>query len=248
MSNMLKLSDISLTKLNNAEFTYFAGQITAQIETHTAVALHVDETLFTAFKGNHGKLVELVDQSRTADETAQIAETDKQEDDLLSYIFAALKSGRSHPIASKREAAQSLFNAVGTYTGVQSLPQRQQVQKVDGLILDLEKEANAAHIATLGLTAEVSELKTLNATYAGLLASRAESQKANPVESAKPIRREMYGQYDEIVSTAWAFSIASPSEPLTAFITSVNKLIADTNAAYNQRMAQRKKEDEGGNE
>lgn len=60
---------------------------------------------------------------------------------------------------------------------------------------------------------------------------------ANLVESAKPIRMEMYDQYNEILTTAWVFSIASPSDVITAFITKVNKLIADTNLAYNQRMA-----------
>ena len=131
---------------------------------------------------------------------------------------------------------------------MQSLPQRQQVQTVDGLVLDLEKEATAAHLTTLGLASEVETLKSLNAEYGSLIASRADSQQANPVESAKPIRKEMYGQYDELVSTAWAFSVAVPSDALSGFggfVASVNKLIADTNTAYNQRMAQRKKEEEG---
>ena len=115
---------------------------------------------------------------------------------------------------------------------MQSLPQRQQVQTVDGLVLDLEKEATAAHLTTLGLASEVETLKSLNAEYGSLIASRADSQQANPVESAKPIRKEMYGQYDELVSTAWAFSVATPSDALSGFIASVNKLIADTNTAH----------------
>lgn len=117
------------------------------------------------------------------------------------------------------------------------------MQTVDGLVLDLEKEAVAAHFTTLGLASEVETLKTLNAEYGSLIARRADAQKSNPVESAKPIRQEMYEQYDELVSTAWAFSIAVPSDALSGFIASVNKLVADTNAAYNLRMAQRKKEE-----
>ena len=242
MSNLVKLADISLSKLNNAEFTYFAGQIISYIETATVEALHVAEATVTAFKTNHQKLVDLVDQSRAAKETAMIVETDKQEDDLLSYIFATVKSACSHPIATKREAAQAVYNTLRPYTGVQSLPQRQQIQTVDGIILDLGKEGTATHVATLGLTSEVETLTTLNATYGNLIASRADAQKTNPVESAKPIRQEMYTQYDELTSTAWAFSIAVPSAALSSFVASVNKLINDTNTAYNQRMAQRKKD------
>ena len=66
MSTIVKLADISLTKLNNAEFTYFAGQIISYIDAATVEALHVDAATFAGFKGNHGKLVDIVDQSRAA--------------------------------------------------------------------------------------------------------------------------------------------------------------------------------------
>ena len=114
----------------------------------------------------------------------------------LSFLFATVKGACSHPIAAKREAAQAVYAVMKPYTGVQSLPQRQQVQTVDGLVLDLEKEATAAHLATLGLTSEVETLKTLNAEYGSLIASRADSQQANPVESAKPIRKVFGEQAD----------------------------------------------------
>lgn len=243
MSNLVKLETLNFARLNNAEFTYFMGQFIAYTETATTEALHVGGSTFAALKADHQKLVDLVNQSRTAEETAKIAETDKQEDDLLSFLFATVKSACNHPIAAKREAAQSVYNVLKPYTGVQSLPQRQQVQTVDGILFDLKKEPVAANITALGLSAEVETLATLNAEYGSLIASRAETQQANPVESAKPVRKEMCELYDELVTTAWAFSIASPSDVLSGFIASVNKLIADTAAAYNQRMAQRKKDE-----
>lgn len=241
MSNITKLSTISLPRLNNAVFTYFAGQVIAFAQLGTAEALHIPAATLQAFEANHARLVELVAQSRIAGETAQIAETDKMEDDLLSYLFATVKSGRNHPIAAKREAAQALYNVLKPYLGAQSLPQRQQVQTVDGMLVDLAKDDTAQHVATLGLTDEVEQLDSLNADYKMLLNSRAEAQMANPTESAKPLRTQMAAQYDEMVTTAWAFSIATPSAELTAFVASINKLIADTSAAYNQRIAQQRK-------
>lgn len=241
MGKIVKLENINFPRLNNAEFTYFAEQIIGFVETGTVEALHVPEDAVNSFKANQKKLVDLVNQSRVAEETARIAETDKQEDDLLSYILTNVKNACNHPIEGKRTAAQALYNQLKPYRGVQSLPQRQQVQTVDGMLLDLDKPENKAHVTTLGLTGEVSQLATLNDTYKSLLSSRADAQAANPVESAKPIRTVMYDEYEEIVFTAWAFSIAAPSEALTAFVGAVNKLIADTGAAYNLRMGQRKK-------
>lgn len=199
---------------------------------------------YSAFSANYDKLIDLVDQSRIASETARITELDKQVDDLLSYFFSTVKTGCNHPIEVKRTAAQALQNVMKPYFGAQSLPQRQQVQTVDGLLKDLKKDENKAHLTALGLSEELVYLEEMNAEYKSLIESRAANQMANPVESAKPIRMEMYDQYDEIVTTAWAFSIASPSDVLTAFITKENKLIADTNQAYNQRMAERKKSTE----
>lgn len=170
-----------------------------------------------------------MDQSRIASETARIAELDKQVDDLLSYFFSTVKTGYNHPIEAKRTAARALQNVMKPYFETQSLPQRQQVQTVDSLLKDLKKDENKAHLTALGLSEELVYLEEMNAEYMLLIESRAASQVANPVESAKPIRTVMYDQYDEIVTTAWAFSIASPSDALTVFITKVNKLIADTN-------------------
>ena len=244
MTAMLKPNEINLARLNNAEFTFFAGQISTYVNEGTVEALHVPQETYLAFSANYNKLVDLVNQSRIASETARITELDKQIDDLLSFFFSTVKTGYNHPIEAKRTVARALQNVMKPYFGVQSLPQRQQVQTVDGLLKDLKKKENKAHLTALGLSEELVYLEEMNAEYMLLIESRAASQVANPVESAKPIRTEMYDQYDEIVTTAWAFSIASPSDVLTAFITKVNKLIADTNLAYNQRMAGRQKKEE----
>lgn len=244
MATMLKPNEINFAKLNNAEFTFFAGQICTYVNEGTVEALHVPQETYSAFSVNYDKLVDLVDQSRIASETARIAELDKQEDDLLSYFFSTVKTGCNHPIEAKQTAARALQNVMKPYFGAQSLPQRQQVQTVDGLLKDLKKDENKAYLTALGLSEEVVYLEEINAEYKSLIESRAASQAANPVESAKPIRTEMYDQYDEIVTTAWAFSIATPADVLTTFITKVNKLIADTNQAYNQRMAERSKSTE----
>lgn len=244
MTAMLKPTEINLARLNNAEFTFFAGQICTYVNEGTVETLHVPLENYSTFSANYDRLVELVDQSRIASETARIAELDKQVDDLLSYFFSTVKTGYNHPIEAKRTAARALQNVMKPYFGTQSLPQRQQVQMVDSLLKDLKKDENKAHLTALGLSEELVYLEEMNAEYKLFIESRAASQVANPVESAKPIRTEMYDQYDEIVTTAWAFSIASPSDALTVFITKVNKLIADTNQTYNQRMAERQKSTE----
>lgn len=238
MATILKLQSINFPRLNNAEYTYFAGRVIDRILADTAEALHVPEEAFASYKANHDKMVDLVAQSRISEETAQIAEVDAEEDSVIVYINAAIRAAKSSPLSEKKTAATALYNATKPYIGMQRLPRRQQVQKVDGLLHDLAKEGLAAQIATIGLTEEVERLSALNARYGQLLSQRADSQVANVMEASKPVRAEMDAQYDEMVSTAWAFSIAVPSETLTGFIVFLNKLVNDTTTAYNQRMAQ----------
>lgn len=244
MFKLPKLKETYFGRLNNAEYTYFANQLCNQISVVGVEKLHVPTAAFEAYQGYTERLVELVAQSRISEETAQIAEVNKQEDELIVYLMSVIRTAKSSPIAAKKAAGTALYNATKPYVGAQSLPQRQQVQTIDGLLKDLTKDELMAHIVTLGLTDELAALSSLNAQYGNLLSSRANSQVENAVEAAKPIRLEMDELYDEMVTTAWAFSIAVPSDELTAFVVFVNKLVDDTNTAYNQRIAQSGKKEE----
>lgn len=236
MSNILKLKEPNFGVLNNAEFTFFASELTNQVTATGVETLHIPTAAYNAYKTDYNKLVEVVAQSRIAEETAAMEKLNEECDALIVYLMSAFRTGKSSPIASKKEAATTLFNQTKPYVGLQKLPTRQQVQTVDGFLHDLNKDENAAHIATLGLTDEVAALSATNAQLRILIETRSMNELQNPVESAKPIRQEMMELYDEIVTTAWAFSIAQPSEALTSFILFVNKLIDDTKAAYNLRI------------
>lgn len=238
MATIIKPKSIYFGQLNNAEYTYFAGQIAGRITKDTVEALHVPEAAFESYKTGYDKMVDLVAQSRVAGETAEIGEVDAEEDSLLVYLNAAIRTAKSSSVAAKKAAGTALYNATKPYVGVQRLPQRQQVQKVEGLLLDLAKEDLAAHLETVGLKEEVESLRKLNARYQTLLESRANSQVANSMEASKSIRTEMDELYDEMITTIFAFSVAVPSETLTEFIVFLNKLVADTTTAYNQRTAQ----------
>ena len=237
---MEKINAISLKKLNNAEYAYFAQQVSNLIHEGTAEKLHVSAATLTAFDANLKLLTDIVAQSRISDETAEIAVIDKQTDDLITYIFSAIRSARQSPVAAQKAAATTLYNATKPYAGIQQMAQRQEVQQARGLLTDLAKPELKAHVQTLALQAAVDQLKTTVDRYATLLESRAASQVAANLGAAKPVREKMNDEYDEMTTVAFAFSIAAPATELTTFITKLNKLIDNTNTAYNQSRAQMK--------
>ena len=237
---MKKINAISLKKLNNAEYAYFAQQVSNLIHEGTAEKLHVSAATLTAFDANLKLLTDIVAQSRISDETADIVAVDKEADDLITYILSAIRSAKQSPVAAQKAAATTLYNATKPYAGIQQMAQRQEVQQARGLLTDLAKSDLKAHVQTLALHPAVDQLSATITRYASLLESRAASQVAVNLGAAKPVREKMNDEYDEMTTVAFAFSIAAPATELTTFITKLNKLIDDTNTAYNQSRAQMK--------
>ena len=237
---MEKINAISLKKLNNAEYAYFAQQVSNLIHEGTAEKLHVGAATLTAFDANLKLLTDIVAQSRISDETADIVAVDKEADDLITYILSAIRSAKQSPVAAQKAAATTLYNATKPYAGIQQMAQRQEVQQARGLLTDLAKPELKAHVQTLALQPAVDQLSATITRYASLLESRAASQVAANLGAAKPVREKMNDEYDEMTTVAFAFSIAAPATELTTFITKLNKLIDNTNTAYNQSRAQMK--------
>ena len=120
------------------------------------------------------------------------------------------------------------------------MAQGQQIQQPRGLLTDLGKDENADAIDALGLGPVIQQLRQKNNQYAQLIDSRAGSQTAAKLDSGESVRKVMDEQYDVLMTMAFVTSVSSPSAEADAFIVAQNKLIADTNTAYNMRIAQAK--------
>lgn len=244
MGSYLKINPIRLGKFNNAEYTNFMNRTLKQAVAVGIEKIGASEALIDNITTNVNKMTDIVAQSRASVETAQIAETDKKADELIVYLMATFRTNLTSPIQSMRNAAETLYLKTKPYVGCQTLPQGQQIQKMRGLLSDLSTADMSAHITTLGLTAVVEELNTITAQYSALIEQRTASQLANKLDAGKTVRLELDGQYDDLVTIAFVTSVATPSKEATDFVVYMNKLIADTDTAYNQRVAQRgKKED-----
>lgn len=240
MSTIKKIDDIRLSKLNNAEYANFSQRTAKLVQTATVEKLGIAPADFTAYTKNLSLLTDVVAESRTSDETASISDKDKECDDLIRYVFGTIDTALKSPIASQREAATTLYNVTKPYRGIQNMAQGQQIQQTRGMLTDLGKDEMAPLVDALALGAGIQALRRANNEYATLIDTRASGQVASALPSGKAVRAEMDVQYDGIVTMAFVTSVANPSAEATAFVTAMNKLIADTETAYNQRMGQAK--------
>ena len=240
MANIVKINSIGLGKLNNAEYTRFMSYTLSNIEVAKRASLGIPTDMFDAFRSKITLLTDIISQSRTSDNTASIAEADQRCDDTLRYLLGQLDRGRFSPVEADRAAYTTLYNLTKPYRGINRLPQRQQIQQTEGLITDLEKPAVADAVTRIGLQTTIDALKDANQQYASLIQVRANEQADEALPAARGVRDEIDVIYDQMMSLAFAQSIVSGTNEAVNFVAAQNKLIADTNAAYNQRMGQLK--------
>ena len=251
MEKITKVKDINITKLNNAEYRTFMaryGNLLAggggdsespdEISFDPNDPLGIPQELRTAFATDFALLTDAVNQSSASEETAQMSALDKERDDLLIFITSTITQMTKSPLAAQRTAAEKLYLPVKPYIGAARLANLQETAAIEGLLVDLDKAGMPEALAAINLTEVVAALKEKNKQYATLTEQRANAKADDPVESAKKIRLRMAEEYDEMSTYAFAQSVVKPTQETAAFINRLNALVDETNALYNQRIAQ----------
>ena len=251
MGKITKVKDINIAKLNNAEYRTFMARYGSLIagdggdsESPDEISfdpndpLGIPQELRTAFATDFALLTDAVNQSSASEETAQMSALDKERDDLLIFITSTITQMTKSPLAAQRTAAEKLYLAVKPYIGAARLANLQETAAIEGLLTDLAKEGMPEALAAITLTEVVAALKEKNQQYAALTEQRTNARADLPVESAKKIRLRMDEEYDEMSTYAFAQSVVKPTQVTATFISRLNALIDETNALYNQRIAQ----------
>ena len=251
MEKITKVNIIYLQRLNNAEYRTFMaryGNLLAggggdsespdEISFDPNDPLGIPQELRTAFAADFALLTDAVNQSSASEETAQMSALDKERDDLLIFITSTITQMTKSPLAAQRTAAEKLYLPVKPYIGAARLANLQETAAIEGLLVDLDKAGMPEALAAINLTGVVAALKEKNKQYATLTEQRANAKADDPLESAKKIRLRMDEEYDEMTTYAFAQSVVKPTQETAAFINRLNALVDETNALYNQRIAQ----------
>ena len=186
-------------------------------------------------------MADVVDESRTSQEPEQMTLHDTNRDNLAIYIITRISRAGTLPLEAERDAGKYLYKVIKPYNGIARLPMAQETAKIKGLLLDLRKDENKPYVTTLGLDAYLAELEKENNAYDRLSQQRVQNRTTSKKESGANLRKRIDVYYDDLTLLAQSHSVAKPSEKATAFIAALNQLIAETTAAYNQRMASAKK-------
>lgn len=248
MGNYKKITAFSLDKLNNAEYLSFMNRTLNLLpkeserpeEISTLSSGGVAELGLTGpFLDTFGKdlleLADVVNESRAAQETSELAALDKNRDSLVVYITTRVSRSGSLPMAAEREAGNYLHNVIKPYVSIQKAPNEQETEKIRGLLIDLKKAENSAHVKTLGLEAYLAELEKANEAYDSLSRQRTFARAKARTEFSDPLRERIDGYYDDLAMLSQSYNVVQPSVTSEQFVSGLNQLISEVLAAYNLR-------------
>ena len=260
MSTYTKIKTLPLSLFNNAEYLSFMNHVLdlangnsggGDSESPDEISLltgsdgipelGLTKEFLDTYEADLLAMADVVDESRTSQETEQMALHDTNRDNLAIYIITRISRAGTLPLEAERDAGKYLYKVIKPYNGIARLPMAQETAKIKGLLLDLRKDENKPYVTTLGLDAYLAELEKENNAYDRLSQQRVQNRTTSKKESGANLRKRIDVYYDDLTLLAQSHSIAKPSEKATAFIAALNQLIAETTAAYNQRMAASKK-------
>lgn len=185
-----------------------------------------------------GLLTDNVQTQKAAEETPQMTAVDARRDSLFSYLYNIVKQMTKSPIEAESAAATRLERAIHPYAGTGNLPSQQETSNLEGLISDLSKDPLPECIDTLRLSTTMEQLIAANREYDALSNQRVLALAATRAESSKTIRERMVTTYEDMVDYVFANNLLTPTPERKAFIANTNALLAETDALYNQRVAQ----------
>lgn len=236
MDSFAQIHPIHQYQLNNAELEFFVRGTVSNILKSGYTKLGIAKGQFDPYNANSALLSDIVSQSRISDRSALIAEADRKCDALLRYFYMQVDTGCLSPVEADRRAYISIANAIAPYRGLHKLPQHQQIAQTRGLVLDVSRAGMSENIVQLNLTSSVQAIDNANVEYALLVDGRREEQAEKRLPPTGGVRRELYEQYDVIITVVLAHHLVNPTPESTSFIKKQNALIDETNARYNQRM------------
>ena len=244
MKNLLKFQPPKSARLNVAEYTNFINRFRKITIGAGIGVVHYEQADMDRLVQLHGLLVDNVKRNMAAAETASLQELEALRDEIGRIIIDSVKAGQSMRLPAIVEASKQLWYVLQPYNGFYALPNMQETTAIEGMLFDLSKGDCPTHLATLGLTDYVAQLADANNRYAALEAQRTVSNSDAKAPESKSIRTELDALYTYITDVAFAHQVLNPTSELARYIRDVNDMIAEVNAAYNQRMGQTKSQTE----
>ena len=248
MEKRMTIEGSNCTSFSNALHAQFHSRMRTIVSTVALEKIHVSAELMKEWND----LIEAeisINREATADiVTRQLLEKDGERDSLVTYLFDGIRHEGGAFDVETRAAAERLSYVTGPYAGLQKEAFDVETLHIVGLLEDLDKAEVKPDVTKLRLTETVERLRTVNAEYQQLRASRTEQRGAAHLPVAKKVRPQTDEAYYSVcayIEASWLLGTAEDRALLAPLIDHVNQFVREMKTAYRQSQAQKKR---GGDE
>lgn len=151
MGNYKKINEINLARFNNAEYLSFMNHVLdlangnsggGDSESPDEISLltgsdgipelGLTKEFLDTYEADLLAMADVVDESRTSQETEQMTLHDTNRDNLAIYIITRISRAGTLPLEAERDAGKYLYKVIKPYNGIARLPMAQETAKIKG--------------------------------------------------------------------------------------------------------------------
>jgi hypothetical protein len=214
--------------LRNESHVSFHEYVMGLIVKIGAGSLGITSLVSTEYAPALAAEVEALDPVLKSDLTGQIADKDRERDDLFRGLVAAIESATHHFDAAKRAAAVTLKGLVEHYGMISSKTYEDERAAIEDLDRELNTPAHKALVTLLGLGDWLAKLVASNKEFVELMEARNEEVSQRPAARMRSARlvtdKALRAILERIEAQITLYGLTSTSSDYKPFVDEYNAL------------------------
>ena len=243
LPRFVKIEGGNCARFSNVMHMQYHRRLYDQVVAVDKEKLKLTDAVLAEWREAIDQEVELNKEATQSVHTARLVKLDAERDRLLTNFFGVIRIQKLSPVAAVQEAAQRVEVIFKPYAGIQNEALEAESGHIAGMFEDAKK--CTADLTTLGLTAVLSQLRTVNAEFEQLGATR----RHEAVEAKRPSATAIRPKTDEVlefvvqhIQGSYLFSTVEADRLLIySLAAEMNKITADFKASHKSSDAQKKK-------
>lgn len=238
MKEVKRIETISLTRLDKA------AHVASQVRLYNKVnefddktVINVDDDDLSDWKNYITKEQDMNREAKALFSTQSMNSINTGRNSYISYLFNHITNSCRLPDETISEPAVKLDLATRPYRKIQSERNDAKTQLINGLLVDLRKEENAALVTALNLDSVVTALDEANQRYAELLQERSDTKVASKRKLSTYLRAYTDNMYAYIVAkieASWLLcKDAEAKKKIELLMDEMSGIIDETRTSYN---------------
>ena len=244
MDKDLVIKAVGQTKLDNAMHVQYHTEMYGILNSADQAKTGLPADVMTEYNASLAQEVDINREAQADALTADLVVADRERDRAVQYLFGVVRNATLSPDEATRKAAEALSIVVSPYRGLHDEANDRETALILGLLVDLKKPDNAAHLTTLGLTAMPAKIEALNKAFAELYTKRSDGRAATKLPLATEIRPKTDAAYERLIFTLrsnYLFGATPIEKPaIEALAARLNERAAELDTAYRQSAAQKR--------